>query len=47
MYNTEDNILAALRGGSRWVSPQGGFHTELLNAIDSILAGKLYLAREF
>jgi len=44
MYNTEDNILAALRGGSDGYLLKEDSHTELLNAIDSTLAGKLYLS---
>jgi DNA-binding NarL/FixJ family response regulator len=44
MYNTEDNILAALRGGADGYLLKEDSHAELLNAIDSILAGKLYLS---
>lgn len=39
MYNTEDNILAALRGGADGYLLKEDSHAELLNAIDSILAG--------
>jgi len=44
MYNTEDNILAALRGGADGYLLKEDSHAELLNAIDSVLAGKLYLS---
>ena len=44
MYNTEDNILAALRGGADGYLLKEDSHTELLNAIDSILVGKPYLS---
>ncbi|HPD61251.1 MAG TPA: response regulator transcription factor [Thermodesulfobacteriota bacterium] len=44
MYNTEDNILAALRGGADGYLLKEDSHTELLKAIDSVLDGKLYLS---
>ena len=44
MHNTEDNILAALRGGANGYLLKEDSHAELLNAIDRVLAGKLYLS---
>jgi DNA-binding NarL/FixJ family response regulator len=46
MCNTEDNLLAALQGGADGYLLKENSHSDLLTAIDSILAGKFYLSPE-